>query len=140
MWFKTYDLEDFAWMRKNTLFEALGIEFVELGEDYLTAKMPIDHRTIQPFKILHGGASVALAESLGSLASQLVIDQDQYYAVGMSITASHLRPGIKGHAHGKATPIHLGKSSHIWNIDITNDEGKMLCTCRLTMSVIKKQD
>ena len=135
MWFKEYNIADFNWMSKGTLFESLGIEFTEIGPDYLKAQMPIDHRTLQPFKVLHGGASVALAESLGSLASQMVIDQEKQFAVGQSINASHVRPGINGFAHGTARALHIGKTSHLWNIEIVNDEGKLLCVCRLTMAV-----
>ena len=140
IWFKDYNLDDYKWMYENTIFEVLGIEFTEKGDDYLKGRMPIDHRTVQPFKILHGGASVTLAESLGSLASLMIIDTEKKICVGQSIQANHLRPGISGYANATAKIIHLGKSSHIWNIDITNDDGKLLCICRLTMAIVDKPE
>lgn len=138
IWFKDYQLADMAGMKKNTLMETLGIELTEKGESSLSGRMPIDHRTVQPARILHGGASVALAETLGSLASHMIIDPDKQYCVGQSIQANHIRPGISGYAHGKAVLIHKGNTSHIWNIDIVNDEGKLLCICRLTMAILNK--
>ncbi len=140
IWFKDYNLDDYSWMYENTIFEVLGIEFTEKGDDYLKGRMPIDHRTIQPFKILHGGASVTLAESLGSLASLMLINPEEKICVGQSIQANHIRPGTSGYANGTAKLIHKGKSSHIWNIDIVNDEGKLLCICRLTMAIVDKPD
>lgn len=137
-WFKEYDLKDIEWMKEGTMMETLGIELLEVGEDYLSGRMPIDHRTVQPMKILHGGANVALAETLGSIGSWMIIDPEKQICVGQSITANHLRPGTKGFANAKATIVHRGKTSHVWNIEITNDEGKLLCLCRLTMAIVKK--
>lgn len=138
IWFKDYQLADMAGMKKNTMLETLGIELTEKGESSLSGRMPIDHRTVQQAQILHGGASVALAETLGSLASYMMLDPDKQYCVGQSIQANHIRPGKSGYAHGKAELIHKGNTSHIWNIDITNDEGKLLCICRLTMAILNK--
>lgn len=138
IWFKEYKLSDLSWAKKGTLMETLGMEITEVGENSLSGTMPIDDRTVQPMKILHGGASVALAETLGSLASSLIINPESQICVGQSIQANHIRPGTKGLAHGKAEVIHIGKTSHIWNIDITNDEGKLLCICRLTMAILNK--
>ena len=120
------------------MIELLGMEIVEIGDDYLVGKMPIDERTFQPLKMLHGGASVALAETLGSVASFMIIDPENQYTVCSSIQANHIRPGTSGHANGKTSLVHKGKSSHIWNVDITNDEGKLLSSCRLTMAIIDK--
>lgn len=122
----------------NTIHDALGIRISEVGEDYLCGTMIIDQNTKQPYGLLHGGASVVLAESLGSLASNLMLDNDKVYAVGQSITANHVRPGVKGLAHGKATLKHRGKTVHIWNIDVTNDQGKLLCVCTLQMTILKR--
>ena len=138
IWFKDYNLEDANAMFKGSMMETLDIKLTEKGDDFLCGTMPIDHRTVHPLKVLHGGASVVLAESIGSLASFMSIDTEKQHCVGQSITANHIRPGFSGLAHGKATLVHMGKLSHIWNIDITNDEGKLLCVCRLTMAIINK--
>lgn len=138
VWFKKYNIEDFQWMAKNTMAETLGMELLEIGGDFLTGRLPIDNRTIQYMRLLHGGASVALAETLGSVASFMIIDPETQICVGQSIQASHIRAGKKGFATGKVSPIHIGRSSHIWNVDIVDDEGKLLSTCRLTMAIIDK--
>ena len=116
----------------------VGIRFIDYGDDWIKASMPVNERTKQPYGRLHGGASVALAETLGSLASYMMIDPETQICVGTSIQANHIRPGTSGFAHGKASLIHKGRTTHIWNIDITNDEGKMLCACRLTMAILPK--
>jgi 1,4-dihydroxy-2-naphthoyl-CoA hydrolase len=140
IWFKeNIELEDLKGLEKDTIHELIGIEVTELKKDSITGKMPIDHRTKQPAGILHGGASVVLAEGLGSIASNLIIDQSQFYAVGQSVNASHIRPGVQGFAHGTATPIHIGRKSHLWEIKITNDEGKLICITRLTMAILPKE-
>jgi 1,4-dihydroxy-2-naphthoyl-CoA hydrolase len=138
VWFKDYDLRDIQKLTVHTMIELLGIELIEKGEDFLKAKMPIDQRTVQPMGILHGGASVALAESLGSIASYMIIDIDKQLCVGHSIQANFIRPGLKGEVTGIAKLIHLGKTTHIWNVDVLNDEGKLLCTCRHTMAILDK--
>jgi len=137
IWFKEYKLEDIAWMSKDTMVEAIGIEITEIAPESLKGRMPVDHRTVQPMKILHGGASVALAETLGSVAAGLVIDTTKYICVGLDINANHLRPVSNGFVYGEAKPIHIGKKTHVWNIEIKNDEGKMVCISRLTMSVLE---
>ncbi len=116
----------------------LDIQFSEITDDSLTATMPVDNRTQQPFGILHGGASVVLAETVGSVASNLVIGQGDYLPVGLEINANHLRPVTEGRVSAKCTPIHIGKKSHVWDIRITNDEGKMVCVSRLTVAIIEK--
>ena len=119
--------------------ESLGIELTELKEDALIGTMPVDQRTIQPFGILHGGASVALAETLGSIASLMIIDQELNYAVGLDINANHLRPVRSGKVRGEARAIFIGRSTHVWEIKIFDDErNKLTCISRLTMAVLKK--
>ena len=140
IWFKDYDLSDYSSLAKDTMMDHMGMELTERGEDFISGKIPIDHRTVQPMRILHGGASVALAESLGSMASYMIIDPETHICVGQSIQANHIRPGLSGYAHGKASIIHKGRTSHIWSIDITNDEGKLLCICRLTMAILERND
>ena len=138
IWFKEYNINDFEWMAKNTMAETLGMELVEIGDDFLKGRLPIDNRTVQYMRLLHGGASVTLAETLGSVASFMIIDPETQICVGQSIQASHIRAGKEGFATGKASLIHKGRSSHLWNIDIVNDEGKLLSSCRLTMAILDK--
>jgi len=116
----------------------LGIEFTELGEDFLSARMPVDERTYQPYGILHGGASVVLAETLGSVASNLVIDQERFIGVGLEVNANHLRPVRTGFVTGICRPVHIGGKTHVWDIKIYNDKGKMSCISRLTVAIILK--
>ena len=116
----------------------LGIVFKEIGPDYIKATMPVNEKTRQPYGILHGGSSVVLAESLGSIASTLVIDRENYLGVGLEINANHLRPVTEGLITGICTPIHIGKTIHVWDIKIYNDQGKMNCISRLTVSIIPK--
>ncbi|MCD8538842.1 MAG: hotdog fold thioesterase [Leadbetterella sp.] len=131
------DLDVFIQMSKNTLSDHLGIEFLEKGDDYLIARMPVDHRTKQPFGLLHGGASVALAETLGSIASVFCLDDPMAQkAVGLEINANHLRPVTEGWVYGKVTPIHIGRKTHIWEIKITNEEEKLVCISRLTVAIV----
>ena len=127
-------------MAKNTIHDALGIEIIEVGDNFIIGKMPVDKRTVQPYGILHGGASVVLAESLGSIGSHFVIDSEKYVSVGLDINANHLRPVRSGFVYGKATPIHLGRKNHVWDIEITTDREKLVCKARLTVAVIKKED
>lgn len=138
IWFKKYELKDIQWMSKDTILDTLGIEIMEIGDQSIKGKMPVDHRTKQPAGILHGGASVVLAESLGSIASNLIIDQDKFYCVGLDVNANHIRPVDKGYVFGTATPIHIGKKTHVWNIEIKNQANKLVCISRLTMAVIEK--
>lgn len=121
----------------NTIAAQLGIEFTEAGEGYIIARMPVDHRTHQPFGILHGGASVVLAETLGSLASFLMLeDPNRQRAVGLEINANHIRPVSTGWVYGRVTPIHTGRTTHIWDIRITDEREKLVCISRLTIAVI----
>ena len=138
IWFKKeFSLEKLQGMSKGTMGEHLGILFSEIGENYLKATMPVDHRTKQPYGLLHGGASVALAETLGSVASALVIDTGKSLCVGLEINANHIRSVRDGLVTGTATPIHLGSSTHVWEIKIHDEKGKLVCVSRLTVAVLK---
>jgi 1,4-dihydroxy-2-naphthoyl-CoA hydrolase len=122
----------------HTMGQHLGIEFTEVGEDFLKGRMPVDHRTRQPYGLLHGGASVSLAETLGSVASAFVVDRSQYNAVGLEINANHLRGVREGFVTGVARPLHLGKTTHVWDIRIHDEKDKLVCVSRLTVAIIKK--
>lgn len=123
-------------MVKDTAVEALGIEYTEVGDDFLRGTMPVDRRTVQPAGILHGGASVLLAESLGSQAAYMCIDPQRFRCVGLDINANHLRAVTKGRVVGTARPIHLGRSTQVWEIRIETEEGALVCISRLTMAVL----
>jgi len=118
----------------------LGIEMTEVGPDYMTAKMPVDHRTIQRIGILHGGASLALAETVGSIAASYCVDRERSYIVGQEINANHIRPVREGFVFATATPLHLGKSSQVWDIKIRTEEQKLVCVSRFTVAVLRKPD
>ena len=113
----------------------LGIEFTEVGDDFITAKMPVDHRTIQPFGLLHGGASCVLAETVGSVAGSFCVDPLKSLVVGLEINANHLRSARSGFVFGTARPIHIGKSTQVWDIKITNESAQLICISRLTLAV-----
>ena len=132
-------LKDFEGLGKNTMGDHIGIRFSELGENYLKATMPVDERTRQPYGLLHGGASVALAETLGSVASALVIDTENFICVGQEINANHIRGVKSGLVTGIAKPIHLGSSSHVWEIKIYDEAEKLVCISRLTVAILKKR-
>jgi len=114
------------------------MEFTEIGENFLKAKMTVDHRTCQPYGILHGGASAALAETLGSVASAHVVDMKRYYCVGLEINANHIRPVKEGYVYGTATPLHLGKTTHVWDIRIHDEREKLVCVSRLTVAILQQ--
>jgi 1,4-dihydroxy-2-naphthoyl-CoA hydrolase len=139
IWFKELELEDVQQRGKGTMFEHLGIEITGFGDDYLEGTMPVDERTIQPIGILHGGASLALAETLGSLAANYVVDPSQKYCVGLDINGNHIRSAKKGIVTGRATPIHLGSSTQVWSIAIKDENDKLVCISRLTMAVLNKK-
>ncbi len=122
----------------DSMVETLGIEITEVGEDYIKGTMPVDKRTLQPEGKLHGGASAALAETLGSIGSTLCIDMQRYYCVGMSINSNHLRPVTDGIVTGVATPLHLGLTTHIWNIDVFASHNKLISVSRLTTAILKR--
>ncbi len=129
-------IEDLNRMGSKCMVNHLGIEVTEIGADYLKGKMPVDHRTTQPFGILHGGASVSLAETLGSIASSISVDQTKQYCVGLDINANHIRSVREGFVFGIAKPLHVGKKTHVWEIKITNEADQLVCISRLTMAVI----
>ena len=134
---KPFPLDQVNALSKGTLMETLGIEFTEVGERHLCARMPVDFRHHQPMGLLHGGASVALAESVGSAASALILGRGEFAPVGQSINASHVRPVTSGWVYARAEAEHIGKRSHLWVIRITDEENKLVCHCRLTMAIIK---
>lgn len=129
--------EALAAIAHNTMVGHLGIEFTEVGDDFLRARMPVDTRTIQPAGLLHGGASVALAETLGSVASYLCTDPATTTCVGLEINANHIRAVRSGYVIGAARPIHLGNSTHVWEIRITDEQERLVCISRLTMAVLR---
>jgi 1,4-dihydroxy-2-naphthoyl-CoA hydrolase len=137
IWKHEVTLEGLQNMSMNTMVSHLDIEFVEIGSDYITAKMPVTEKTVQPMRILHGGASVVLAETLGSVASTLLIeDLTVQQPVGLEINANHIRSVSEGlYVIGKVNPIHIGRTTHVWNIEIRNAEDKIVCISRLTMAV-----
>ncbi|MDE3144765.1 MAG: hotdog fold thioesterase [Bacteroidota bacterium] len=140
IWFnKDISIDQLNQLNKNNLGEHLGILFTEIGDNYLKATMPVDHRTTQPYGLLHGGASVALAETLGSVASALVIDTDKNICVGLEINANHVRGVKSGIVTGTVTPIHIGASTHVWEIKIHDDKEKLICVSRLTVAVLQKK-
>jgi 1,4-dihydroxy-2-naphthoyl-CoA hydrolase len=141
IWFnKNISLQDFAHWGKNTLGEHLGMQFTEIGDNYLKATMPVDNRTHQPYGLLHGGASVALAETLGSVGSALIIDTSKWMCVGLDINANHVRGVKNGLVTGIATPLHIGATTHVWEIKIFDDREKLICISRLTVAILKKRD
>ena len=121
---------------ENAMPGHLGIEFADCGDDWITALMPVDHRTQQPFQRLHGGASVALAETIGSVAASYCIDRSQSVAVGMEINANHIRPAYAGWVYARASPESIGRTTQVWSIRITDEAGKLVCISRLTVAVI----
>ncbi len=127
-----------AW-RKGTMVEHLDIQLTEVGPDFLCGKMPVDHRTRQPMGLLHGGASLALAETLGSLGANLHIDLATQACVGLEINANHLKSVRDGYVYGRATALHIGRSTQVWEIRISSETGDLVCVSRITMAVIQKK-
>ncbi|KDO01196.1 MULTISPECIES: hotdog fold thioesterase [Pseudomonas] len=136
LWHTQPDIEQLNALQKNTIGEVLDIRFEAFSEDSLSASIVVDHRTHQPFGLLHGGASVVLAETVGSMASCLCIDPQKFYCVGLEINANHLRGIRGGRVTATAKPVHIGRSTHVWDIRLSSDEGKASCISRLTMAVI----
>ena len=140
IWFdKNISIEKLQGTGNNTMTEYLDINFIEIGNDFIKATMPVDHRTKQPYGLLHGGASCVLAETLGSVASHLIVDTSTHQSVGIEINANHIRSVKEGYVIGECKPLHIGSSTHVWDIRITNEEGKLICISRLTVSIIKKK-
>ncbi|HNU13094.1 MAG TPA: hotdog fold thioesterase [Chitinophagaceae bacterium] len=141
IWFhKDLSLAHFGQLGKETMGEYLGIEWTELGDNFLKARMPVDHRTRQPYGLLHGGASCALAETIGSVASAMVVDHGKFYCVGLEINANHIRSAREGFVTGIAYPLHIGASTHVWDIKIYDEKEKLVCVSRLTVAVIARKD
>lgn len=138
IWFSEFTPEQLNDRPKNHMGAFLDIRFTAVEEETLAATMPVDERTHQPAGILHGGASVVLAETLGSVASYMCIDPEKYLAVGLEVNANHLRPVKSGLVTGICKPLHIGAKTHIWEIKIYNDKGKMNCVSRLTVAIINK--
>ena len=135
---KNITLKSINLFSKDTLLSHLDIEFIKLETDSLTAKMPVNSNTSQPMGILHGGASVALAESIGSVGSNILIDTQKEYAVGLSINANHIGSAKNGHVFGTGILVHKGKSTHVWSIEIKDKDERLISICRLTVMIIKK--
>lgn len=140
IWFKKdWEIDKLNQFSANTMNEFLGIKFTEVGENFIKATMPVDNRTRQAYGLLHGGASATLAETIGSVASILVVDPERYYCVGIEINANHLRTVKEGFVTATAIPLHLGLSSHVWEIKITDKNEKLVCASRLTVFVKAKK-
>jgi len=139
IWIRRRPLPELNAFHRGTLVAQLGIEFTEQGADYLVGRMPVDDRTRQPYGLLHGGASVALAETLGSFAAAMTVDTERVQVVGQEINANHLRAVREGHVTGTARPIHLGSRSQVWGIDIRDDAGRLVCVSRLTLALLHWQ-
>lgn len=138
VWFKKYDLEFLQSMRSANMGEHLGLQMLEIGDDFLKGSMPVDHRTTQPFGILHGGASCVLSETLGSVAAWMTINPETHRAVGLEINANHIRAVTQGNVIGVCTPLHTGRRTQVWQTDITEEEtGKRVCISRLTVAIIE---
>jgi 1,4-dihydroxy-2-naphthoyl-CoA hydrolase len=133
-------LETLNGFSKNTMAETLGIEFTAIGSDFLEAKMPVDTRTHQPFGLLHGGASVALAETMGSMAAACCIDLTRQICVGLEINANHVRGVRHGYVKGVSKPVHIGKKTQVWEIRIMNEQDELVCVSRITMAVLDKKE
>lgn len=139
IWFnKNLNVQDFHFINDITMAAHIGIQFSDVGPDYIKAIMPVDNRTKQPYGLLHGGASCVLAETLGSFASSMVIDPDKFICVGIEINANHIRSAKEGIVTGTCTPIHIGASTHVWDIKIHDEREKLICVSRLTVAILKK--
>ena len=137
IWKKSVSAQDLNQHRKKTMVDHLAIEITEVGEDYIIASMPVDERTHQPMGILHGGASIALAETVGSIAANLAVDES-HYCVGLEVNGNHLKSIRSGKVFARASAVHLGRSTQVWDIRITDEEGRKICISRLTMAVLSK--
>jgi 1,4-dihydroxy-2-naphthoyl-CoA hydrolase len=138
IWKKPIELKELNEWHNNSMQRHLGIEFTEIGDDYLKATMPVDFRTMQPMGLLHGGASVTLAESLGSVASMLCIDVEKKTVVGLEINANHIKSSREGFVTGITRPIHLGRSTQVWEIKIYNEREQLVCISRITNAILDR--
>ena len=141
IWYKkNLVIEDLLSLGKDTMGEYLGIEWTEIGDDFVKARMPVDHRTKQPYGLLHGGASCVLSETIGSMASAMVVDHSKFVCVGLEINANHVRSAREGYVTGVATPLHLGSNTHVWDVRIYDEVQKLVCVSRLTVAVIPRKE
>lgn len=138
IWQRAFTPEQAMKSRAGTMMEHLGIEITEMGEDFLTAKMPVDHRTRQPFGIMHGGASCVLAETVGSIAASFCIDLNQFVCVGVEINTSHIKSVKEGFVVGTARPYHIGRTTHVWGIEIRDEAGALISVSRLRMAILDR--
>ena len=136
IWKTEFTLEGLNNINSESMVDHVGIKFTEIGDDYLTATMPVDHRTKQPMGLLHGGASVVLAESLGSVAGLMCVDGQEFTTVGVEINANHLKSVTSGIVTGTAKPVRIGRTMQVWNIEIKNEAGQLTCVSRFTLMVI----
>lgn len=141
IWFdKELTVETLKAFSPGTMAEHLGIEWVEAGNNFIKASMPVDHRTLQPYGLLHGGASCVLAETIGSLASAMVVDPSRYICMGIEINANHVRSVRQGRVTGIVMPLHLGASTHVWDIKIYDQQEKLVCVSRLTVAILPRKN
>ena len=141
IWYKKdLVIEDLGSLGKDTMGEYLGIEWMEVGDDFIKARMPVDHSTKQPYGLLHGGASCVLSETVGSIASAMVVDHSKFVCVGLEINANHVRSAREGYVTGVASPLHLGSNTHVWDVRIYDEVQKLVCVSRLTVAVIPRKE
>ena len=141
IWFdKNLSVEKLKPFGLGTMTEHLDLEWVEVGDDFLKARLPVNQKTIQPYGLLHGGASCVLAETIGSVGSAMVVDHSKYYCVGLEINANHIKGVRKGYVTGVATPLHLGSTTHVWEIRMYDESEKLTCISRLTVIIIPRKD
>lgn len=141
IWYnKNLKLDDLSALGKNTMADHIGMEWVGIGDDYISARMPVDHRTNQPYGLLHGGASCVLAETLGSVASAMIIDPEKFLCVGIEINANHVRSARSGYVTGTTRPLHIGNSTHVWDIRIVDERDKLVCVSRLTVAIVPQKN
>ena len=140
IWFDRADVEDMAVRSRGTMIEHLGIELLEVGDDHIKGRMPVDHRTRQPAGVLHGGASVSFAETLASWAASHCVDPVQKHIVGLEINANHVRSVREGWVYGTARPLHLGRTTHVWEIRIEDEAGRLVCASRITIAVLNMRN
>jgi 1,4-dihydroxy-2-naphthoyl-CoA hydrolase len=139
IWFnKNLSIQDIHTITPNTMGQHLGMEWVAIGDNFMQMRMPVDERTKQPYGLLHGGASCALAETIGSVASYFVIDNEKFICVGLEINANHIRSATKGFVTATCMPLHIGASTHVWDIKINDEREKLICVSRLTVAILKK--
>lgn len=139
LWHKQYTIDDaLALITHDNILDHLGLEFTEIGDDFITARLPVDRRTHQIHGILHGGATCVLAETIGSFASIMCVDLDHKYAVGSQISVNHLRPASEGYVHAHCAPVHIGRTKHVWDIRVSDDRGRLVAKCELSCAVIDK--